>query len=64
MNRPQKASEPHAWALGITSVAYPDPGSGDFLTPGSGIDFFWIPDSDPRPHIFEALETIFGLKVL
>ncbi len=28
----------------LTSVADPDPGSGAFLTPGSGIGFFRIPD--------------------
>jgi hypothetical protein len=34
-----------------SSVADPDPGSGDFLTPGSGMN---NPD-----HIYESLETIF-----
>jgi hypothetical protein len=29
---------------GTGSVADPDPGSGAFLTPGSGIGFFQIPD--------------------
>jgi hypothetical protein len=29
------------------SVADPDPGSGAFLTPGSGIGFFQIPDPKP-----------------
>ncbi len=30
-----------------SSVADPDPGSGAFFTPGSGIQnrFFWIPDN-------------------
>jgi hypothetical protein len=28
----------------FSSVADPDPGSGAFLTPGSGIGFFRIPD--------------------
>jgi hypothetical protein len=28
----------------VSNVAYPDPGSGAFLTPGSGIGFFRIPD--------------------
>jgi hypothetical protein len=36
------------------SVTEPDPGSGDFLTPGSGMN---NPD-----HISESLETIFCLK--
>jgi hypothetical protein len=31
-----------------TSVADPDPGSGTFLPPGSGIGFFRIPD--PGSH--------------
>jgi hypothetical protein len=38
----------------ICSVADPDAGSGAFLTPGSGIGFFRIPDPgsripDPKP---------------
>jgi hypothetical protein len=50
----------------------PDPGSGAFLTPGSGIRCLfdpWIPDlgswiSDPgsQAHIFESLVTIFWVK--
>ncbi len=32
------------WARNFTSVADPDPGSGIFLPPGSGIGFFRIPD--------------------
>jgi hypothetical protein len=49
-----------------TSVADPDPGSGDFLTPGSGIqDPGCVKNQDPDPgmknpdHISECLETIF-----
>ncbi len=51
-----------------TSVADADPGSGAFLTPGSGIgktkksssgSGMLIPD-----HISESLETIFWLKIL
>jgi hypothetical protein len=38
------------------SVADPDPGSGAFLTAGSGMN---KPD-----HISEGLETIFWLKIL
>ena len=34
------------------SVADPDPGSGAFLTPGSGIGFFRIPD--PKPIFLRA----------
>ena len=38
------------------SAADPDPGSGDFLTPGSGIqDPGWLKNPD---HISECLETI------
>jgi hypothetical protein len=51
----------------VRSVADPDPGSGAFLTPGSGIGFFRIPDpgsriSDPgsQTHIFESILKIFG----
>jgi hypothetical protein len=32
----------------VVSVADPDPGSGAFLTPGSGIGFFRIPDLGSR----------------
>ncbi len=35
-----------------TSVAYPDPGSGAFSTPRSGIGFSRIPD--PNPIFFRA----------
>jgi hypothetical protein len=44
------------------SVADPDPGSGAFLTPGSGIGFFRIPDLGSQIHIFESLLTIFRVK--
>ncbi len=47
-----------------------DPGSGAFLTPGSGMG----KNEDPQPgsgsgmnipdHISESLETIFGVKIL
>ncbi len=43
--------------LVIGSVADPDPGSGDFLTLGSGIGFF--PDPGSQTHIFERIVTIF-----
>jgi hypothetical protein len=52
-----------------TSVADPDPGSGAFLIPGSGMG-----KNNPntgsgsgmnnRDYNFESLETIFGLKIL
>ncbi len=51
------------------SVADPDPGSGAFLTPGSGIRnrFFpdpgsRIPDPGSQTHTFESLVTIFWVK--
>jgi hypothetical protein len=46
----------------FNSVA--DPGSGAFLTPGSGIRnrFFRISDPGSQTHIFESLVTIFWLK--
>jgi hypothetical protein len=44
------------------SVADPDPGSGAFLTPGSGIGFFRIPNLGSQTHIFEGLVTIFWVK--
>jgi hypothetical protein len=39
------------------SVADPDPGSGTFLTPGSGIGFFRIPDPT---IISESLKPMFS----
>ncbi len=49
-----------------TSVADPDPGSGAFLTPGSGsgIGFLRIPDLGSQTHIFESLvsDNILGKK--
>jgi hypothetical protein len=44
------------------SVADPDPGSGAFLTPGSGIGFFRILDLGSQTPIFESLVTIFWVK--
>ncbi len=51
------------------SVADPDPGSGAFLTPGSGIRYRFFPDpgsriSDPgsQDHIFKTFLTIFLVK--
>ncbi len=45
-----------------TSVADPDPGSGAFLTPGSGIRNRIFPDPGSQIHIFESLVTIFWVK--
>ncbi len=53
----------------FTSVADPDPGSGAFLTPGSGIDCFRISDPGSRipdpwslthTHILQSLVTFLG----
>jgi hypothetical protein len=46
----------------VCSVADPDPGSGAFLTPGSGIGFSgsWIPD--PNPYFRELTENFLGQK--
>ncbi len=46
----------------ITSVADPDPGSGPFLTPGSGIRNRFFPYPGYQTHIFEGLVTIFWVK--
>ncbi len=46
-----------------SSVADPDPGSGAFLTPGSGIGFFWIPDLGswiPNPYFWELSDNFLG----
>jgi hypothetical protein len=45
-----------------TSVADPDPGSGAFLTLGSGTGFFWISYPRSQIHIFESLMTFLGVK--
>ncbi len=43
-------------------VADPDPVSGAFLTPGSGIRNRFFPDPGSQTHIFESLVTYFGKK--
>ncbi len=43
-----------------TNVA--DPGSGAFLTPGSGIRNRFYLDPGSQTHIFESLVAIFGVK--
>jgi hypothetical protein len=55
--------------IALLSVADPDPGSGAFLTPGSGIRnrFFpdpgsRIPDPGSQDHIFKSFLTIFLVK--
>jgi hypothetical protein len=44
------------------SVADPDPGSGAFLTPGSGIRNRCFPDLGSRTHIFKSLVISFSGK--
>jgi hypothetical protein len=39
------------------------PGSGAFLTPGSGIRNKFFPDPGSQTHIFEGLVTIFWVKI-
>jgi hypothetical protein len=45
-----------------SSVADQDPGSGAFLTPGSGMGFFRIPDLGSQDHILKSFLTIFLVK--
>jgi hypothetical protein len=45
------------------SVADPDPGSGSFLTPGSGKSVSETGMNNPD-HISDSLETIFWVKIL
>jgi hypothetical protein len=47
------------WYTARSSVADPDPGSGAFLTPGSGIRNRFFPDPGSQTHTFESLVTIF-----
>jgi hypothetical protein len=44
------------------SGADPDPGSGAFLTPGSGIRNRFFPDPGSQPHTFESSMTVFWVK--
>ncbi len=50
----------------LSSDAHPDPGSGAFLTPGSGMGKKSRSGSEIKvsDHIFESLETIFWVKIL
>jgi hypothetical protein len=48
----------------LTASSIADPGSGVFLTPGSGIGKKIKIRIRDEHHIFESLETIFGLKLL
>jgi|LakMenEpi03Aug12_release.lakeMendotaPanAssembly.Ray.scaffolds.fasta_scaffold1521903_1 hypothetical protein len=46
----------------LASVADPDPGSGAFLTPGSGIRNRFFQDPGSQTHIFESLVKTFWVK--
>jgi hypothetical protein len=51
----------------FVSVADPDPGSGAFLTPGSGIRNGFIPDPgsripDPKPIFLKLCDNFLGKK--
>jgi hypothetical protein len=46
--------KPQAVILIRISVADPDSGSGVFLTPGSGVGFFRIPNPGSQTHISRA----------
>jgi hypothetical protein len=49
----------------VLGSADPDPGSGAFLTPGSGIGFFRIPDLGswiPNPYFWELSDNVWGKK--
>ncbi len=46
----------------VLRIRIRDPGSGAFLTPGSGIRDRFFPDPGSQTHIFESLVTIFLVK--
>jgi hypothetical protein len=48
--------------MDTVSVANPDPGSGAFLTPGSGIRNRFFPDPGSQIHTFESCENFLGKK--
>jgi hypothetical protein len=52
----------HRLGYRFSSVADPDPGSGAFLTHGSGIRNRFIPGPGSQTLIFESLVTIFWAK--
>jgi hypothetical protein len=58
---PDPSYQMKAQKLKKSSVADPDPGSGPFLTPGSGIRDRLFPDPGSQIHNFESL-TIFWVK--
>jgi hypothetical protein len=49
----------------VLRIRIRDPGSGAFLTPGSGIGFFRIPDLGsriPNPYFWELIDNFLGKK--
>ncbi len=52
----------YRWKKFNILYSVPDPGSGAFLTPGSGIRNRFFPDPVSQSHIFESLVTIFWVK--
>ncbi len=52
----------HRLGYRFSIVADPDPGSGAFLTPGSGIGLFQVPDLGSQTLIFESVVTIYWVK--
>jgi hypothetical protein len=46
----------------VLRIRIRDPVPFWLLDPGSGIDFFWIPNLGSQTHIFESLVTIFWVK--
>ncbi len=52
-------------SLTVLRIRIRDQGSGAFLTPGSGIGFFRIPDLGsriPRPYFSELFDNFFDIK--
>ncbi len=58
---PNATKGPEFWLY--FSVADPDPGSGAFLTPRSGIRNRFFPDPGSQTYIFESLMTILWVKI-
>jgi hypothetical protein len=62
MGKYQKAVRNCSMPLVKDSVADVNPGSGAFLTPGSGIRNRFFSDPGSQTHIFERLVTLFWVK--
>jgi hypothetical protein len=54
---PQYFKQVKSLCMHATNVADPDPASGAFLTPGTGIRNRFFPDPGSQTHIFEILVT-------